>query len=48
LLQIQSAWLCNAVEDNVQPLSASGGDFTFSVKPFQIATVRIEGNSLQG
>jgi len=42
LLQIQSAWMCNAVEQNEQPLSTSAHEITFSVKPFQIATVRIE------
>ncbi len=47
LLEIESAWMCNAVEQNEQPLSASSHEFTFSVKPFQVATVRIEANSLQ-
>ena len=46
-LEIESAWMCNAVEQNEQPLPASPHEFTFTVKPFQVATVRIEANSLQ-
>jgi hypothetical protein len=48
LLHIESAWICNALEQDRQPLSASEHEVTFSVKPFQIATVRIQSNSLQG
>ena len=45
LLQIQSAWKCNAVEQNEQSLQASGHEITFSVRPFEIATLRIEGGN---
>jgi hypothetical protein len=47
-IQIQAANMCNAVEQNEQPLSASAQDFTFSVKPFQIATVRVQSDCWQG
>ena len=45
LLDVKSAWLCNAMEANQQPISStSAHGFTFSVKPHQIVTVRVEGS----
>jgi alpha-mannosidase len=41
LLNIDQAWLCDAVEDNQHRLSAAGHQFTFEVKPFSIVTVRL-------
>lgn len=43
ILQVQAAWMCNAMEENQQPLSTAAHGLTFSVKPFQIVTVRVEG-----
>jgi alpha-mannosidase len=43
ILQIQAAWMCNAMEENQQPLSTAAHALTLSVKPFQIVTVRVEG-----
>jgi alpha-mannosidase len=43
ILQVQAAWMCNAMEENQQPLSTAAHALTFPVKPFQIVTVRVEG-----
>ena len=43
ILQVQSAWMCNAMEENQQSLATTDHALTFSVKPFQIVTVRVEG-----
>ena len=43
ILQIQAAWICNAMEENQQQLSTADHRFSFVVKPFQIVTVRVEG-----
>jgi hypothetical protein len=43
ILQIKSAWKCTAMEENQQSLSTSLHGVTFSVTPFQIVTVRVEG-----
>jgi len=43
ILKILAAWMCNAMEENQQPLSTNAHSLTFSVKPFQIVTVRVEG-----
>ena len=45
LLNVQSAWIANALERNQEPLTTSPHGFHFSVKPFQIVTVRVEGTS---
>jgi hypothetical protein len=45
LLDVQSAWMCDAVERKQGPLSVSPHGFEFPVKPFQIVTVRLEGNT---
>ncbi len=48
LLDITSAWTCNAVEDNQQALDASSQGVRFQVRPFAITTVRIVGKVLRG
>ena len=45
ILNLQSAWLCNAMEKNQQPLEVSAHAFQFPIKPFQIVTVRLAGAS---
>jgi alpha-mannosidase len=45
LLDVQSAWMCDAVERKQGPLAVSPHGFEFSVKPFQIVTVRLEGKT---
>jgi alpha-mannosidase len=41
-LEVKSAWMCDALERNQGPLSVSSHGFEFTVKPFQIVTVRLE------
>lgn len=48
LLDITSAWACNAVEDNQRPLEISSQGLRFAMQPFAITTVRIEGKRLLG
>jgi alpha-mannosidase len=43
LLDVQSAWLCNAMEENQRPVAVSGRGFSFAVKPHEIVTVRVQG-----
>jgi len=43
ILQVQSAWLCNAMEENQHSLETTAHGLAFAVKPFQIVTVRVEG-----
>ena len=43
LINAESAWLSDAMERKQGPLSVSPHSFRFSVKPFQIVTVRLEG-----
>jgi hypothetical protein len=43
ILQVKAAWMCNAMEENQQPLATTGHGLTFAVKPFQIVTIRVEG-----
>ncbi len=43
LLNLQTAWRCNAVEDNQQSLSVSPHALQFSVTPHQIVTIRVQG-----
>ena len=42
LLNVESAWMSDALERKQGPLSVSSHGFRFSVKPFQIVTVRLE------
>ena len=43
LLDVTAAWRADALERNQEPLATSPHGFRFSVKPFQIVTVRVEG-----
>ena len=43
LLDVKAAWMTDALERNQGPLVSSSHGFRFSVKPFQIVTVRVEG-----
>jgi hypothetical protein len=45
LLNVQAATMADALERNQSALTASPHGFHFSVKPFQIVTVRVEGTS---
>jgi hypothetical protein len=45
LLHVTAAWKCNAVEDNQQPLSVQPHELRVAVKPHEIVTIRVEGNS---
>jgi alpha-mannosidase len=44
LLNVNSAWLCNAMEADKQPISkVSAQGFSFNIEPHQIVTVRVTG-----
>ena len=43
LLDVKAAWRADALERKQGPLVTSAHGFRFSVKPFQIVTVRLEG-----
>ena len=44
LVDVKSAWLCNAMETDKQQISDAGGHwFSFHIGPHQIVTVRIQG-----
>jgi hypothetical protein len=45
ILNLQTGWICNAMEKNQQALSVSGHGFQFPVKPFEIVTIRVQGTS---
>jgi len=45
LLNVKSAWTSDAFERKQEPLTTSPHGFKFSVKPFQIATVRLAGTA---
>jgi len=45
LLEVKSAGMNDALERKQGPLSVSSHGFRFSVKPFQIVTVRLEGEA---
>lgn len=42
-LDITAAWKCTAVEENQEKLEFTAGKTTIAIKPFQIATIRLEG-----
>jgi alpha-mannosidase len=44
ILNLDGVWMCNAMEENLQQLTASVHKFSFAVKPFQIITVRVTGS----
>ena len=41
LVQLDSVWLCDAMERNKLSLPVSGNGFSFFIKPFHILTIRI-------
>ncbi|MBZ5561506.1 MAG: hypothetical protein LAP13_03705 [Acidobacteriia bacterium] len=43
VFKVQSAWLCNALEENQRQIEVSGKGVRFEVKPHEIVTVRIQG-----
>jgi len=43
LLDVKSAWMSDALERNQRALSVSPHGLRFSVRPYQIVTVRLEG-----
>ncbi len=43
ILEIQAAWLANAMEENQQSLAVANKGVRFSVKPYEIVTVRVQG-----
>ena len=43
LLDVKSAWMSDALERNQSALSVSPHGLRFSVRPYQIVTVRLEG-----
>jgi len=45
IVNLGSAWVCNAVEKCEQPLPVSSHSVDFAIKPFQIVTIRIQGRS---
>src|SRR5579875_1284609 len=46
LVNIQSAWLCNAMEANRRQLAVTDPHgFAFSIKPHEIVTVRVKGST---
>jgi hypothetical protein len=45
ILNLQSGWICNAMEKNQQPLAVSGHSLQFPVKPFGIVTIRVQGST---
>jgi hypothetical protein len=45
ILNLQSAWICNAMEKNQQPVTVSGHRLEFSIKPFEIVTIRVQGTT---
>ncbi len=45
LVDLQQAWQCNAMEQNLRSLQVSAHGFQFDVRPFQIVTVRLKGTT---
>jgi alpha-mannosidase len=45
LLAVRSAWMSDALERKQEALSVSAHGFRFSLKPYQIVTVRLEGSA---
>jgi hypothetical protein len=43
LLRLQQAWLCTAMEDNLHEIHVQGSSLEITLKPHEIATVRIVG-----
>jgi hypothetical protein len=47
LLEVKSAWMSDALERKEGPLSVSSHGFEFSIKPFQILTVRLNAAGIE-
>ena len=45
LLEVRSAWMCDALERKQEALRVLSHSFVFPVKPFQIVTVRLEATA---
>lgn len=45
ILDLQNAWICTAMEKNQHPLTVSGNRLEFSIKPFEIVTIRVQGTT---
>ena len=45
ILNLENAWICNAMEKSQQPLTVSGDHLEFQIKPFEIVTLRIQGST---
>ena len=45
ILNLRSAWICNAVEKNERPITISGHSLQVPVKPFGIVTLRLQGTT---
>ena len=45
LLEVKSAWMSDALERKQGPLQVLPHGFRFSVKPFQIVTIRLEASA---
>jgi alpha-mannosidase len=45
IMDFQSAWRCNAMEENQQRLAVSDKALKFDVGPYEIVTVRVQGES---
>ena len=43
ILDIQSAWRCDAMEENQQSLTVAENGVRFDVNPYEIVTVRVQG-----
>jgi hypothetical protein len=45
ILNLRSAWICNAMEKNERPVPVSGHSLEIPVKPFEIVTLRLQGTT---
>jgi hypothetical protein len=45
ILNLQRAWICNAMEENQQAIKVSGHRLEFPIKPFEIVTLRVQGET---
>jgi hypothetical protein len=48
LLDVQSAWVSNTMEENQQSLTVSERGIKFSINPYEIVTVRLQGKPALG
>jgi len=45
ILKLDSGWICSAMEKNLRPLTVSGPNLEFAIKPFEIVTLRVQGTT---